>query len=94
LAFAAKKYLKAVLNFIFQGHIIIVIISILYKNKVIIFFCVKAAISMKHAFEQIKQQLKINNISMSYQRLKVFEYLVQNHWHPTVENNETRYNIK
>lgn len=40
---------------------------------------------MKSTFEQIKQQLKKKNISLSHQRLKVLEYLTQNHCHPTVE---------
>lgn len=40
---------------------------------------------MKPTLEQIKQLLKTRNISLSYQRLKVLEYLVQNRCHPTVE---------
>lgn len=40
---------------------------------------------VKTTFEQIKQLLKERNINLSYQRLKVVEYLVQNRCHPTVE---------
>ncbi|MGE5614502.1 MAG: Fur family transcriptional regulator [Bacillota bacterium] len=40
---------------------------------------------MKTTFEHIKQLLKEKNISLSYQRLKVLEYLAQNRCHPTVE---------
>jgi len=40
---------------------------------------------MKNTFEQIKELLKERNISLSHQRLKVLEYLVQNRCHPTVE---------
>lgn len=40
---------------------------------------------MKPSFEDLKQKLKKNKINMSYQRLKVLEYLTQNHCHPTVD---------
>ena len=40
---------------------------------------------MKPSFEDLKQELKIKNINLSYQRLKVLEYLSQNQCHPTVE---------
>ena len=40
---------------------------------------------MKPSFEDLKQELKKKNINLSHQRLKVLEYLTQNHCHPTVE---------
>jgi len=40
---------------------------------------------MELSFEDLKQELKIKNINLSYQRLKVLEYLSQNQCHPTVE---------
>ena len=40
---------------------------------------------MDPTFENLKQELKKKNISLSYQRLKVLEYLTQNRCHPTVE---------
>ena len=40
---------------------------------------------MKPSFEDLKQELKIKNINLSYQRLKVLEYLTQNRCHPSVE---------
>ncbi|MGI5849735.1 MAG: Fur family transcriptional regulator [Christensenellales bacterium] len=40
---------------------------------------------MKPSFEDLKQELKIKNINLSYQRLKVLEYLTQNQCHPTVD---------
>lgn len=40
---------------------------------------------MKPSFEDLKQELKIKNINLSHQRLKILEYLTQNHCHPTVE---------
>src|SRR5690554_3451467 len=40
---------------------------------------------MKLTFEDLKRELKIKNISLSHQRLKVLEYLTQNQCHPTVE---------
>lgn len=40
---------------------------------------------MKPSFEDIKKELKMKNINLSHQRLKVLEYLTQNHCHPTVE---------
>lgn len=40
---------------------------------------------MNPSFEYLKQELKNKNINLSYQRLKILEYLAQNHCHPTVE---------
>jgi Fe2+ or Zn2+ uptake regulation protein len=40
---------------------------------------------MKLSFENLKQKLKEKNVSLSHQRLKILEYLVQNRCHPTVE---------
>ncbi|HHY40158.1 MAG TPA: transcriptional repressor [Syntrophaceticus sp.] len=40
---------------------------------------------MDITFENLKQELKKKNIGLSYQRLKVLEYLIQNRCHPTVE---------
>jgi len=40
---------------------------------------------MDLTFENLKKELKKKNISLSYQRLKVLEYLTQNRCHPTVE---------
>lgn len=40
---------------------------------------------MKPLFEDLKQELKRKNINLSYQRLKVLEYLTQNRCHPTVD---------
>lgn len=40
---------------------------------------------MKPSFEDLKKELKIKNIHLSYQRLKVLEYLIQNQCHPTVD---------
>jgi Fe2+ or Zn2+ uptake regulation protein len=40
---------------------------------------------MKASLEDLKQELKINKINLSHQRLKVLEYLTQNQCHPTVE---------
>ena len=40
---------------------------------------------MKLTFENLKQELKEKNVSLSHQRLKILEYLVQNRCHPTVE---------
>lgn len=40
---------------------------------------------MKPLFEDLKQELKTKNISLSHQRLKVLEYLTQNQCHPTVD---------
>jgi Fe2+ or Zn2+ uptake regulation protein len=40
---------------------------------------------IKLLFEELKKKLKIRNINLSYQRLKVLEYLTQNHCHPTVD---------
>ena len=40
---------------------------------------------MKPLFEDLKQELKMKNISLSHQRLKVLEYLTQNQCHPTVD---------
>lgn len=40
---------------------------------------------MKPSFEDLKLKLKIKNVNLSHQRLKVLEYLTQNQCHPTVE---------
>ena len=40
---------------------------------------------MKPSFEDLKQELKKKNINMSYQRLKVLEYITENKNHPTVD---------
>lgn len=40
---------------------------------------------MKTSFESLKQELKEKNINLSYQRLKVLEYLNNNRCHPTVD---------
>jgi Fe2+ or Zn2+ uptake regulation protein len=40
---------------------------------------------MKPSFEDLEKELKIKNINLSYQRLKVLEYLTQNRCHPTVD---------
>ena len=40
---------------------------------------------MKPSFEKLKQELKMKNISLSHQRLKVLEYLIKNQCHPTVD---------
>ena len=40
---------------------------------------------MEPTFENLKQELKERNISLSHQRLKVLEYLTKNRCHPTVE---------
>lgn len=40
---------------------------------------------MNPSFESLRQQLKTKNISLSHQRLKVLDYLVQNRCHPTVD---------
>ncbi len=40
---------------------------------------------MKTSLEDLKQELIYKNIHLSYQRLKVLEYLTQNHCHPTVD---------
>jgi len=40
---------------------------------------------MKPSFEDLRHELKIKNINLSHQRLKVLEYLTQNRCHPTVE---------
>mgnify|MGYP000883679247 FL=1 len=36
-------------------------------------------------FEALKEELKNRNINLSYQRLKILEYLAQNQCHPTVD---------
>jgi len=36
-------------------------------------------------FENMSNKLKKNKIRLSYQRLKVLEYLSKNHGHPTVD---------
>ncbi|HHV12953.1 MAG TPA: transcriptional repressor [Clostridiales bacterium] len=40
---------------------------------------------MKTSFEALKQQLKMKNISLSHQRVKVLEYLARNRCHPTAD---------
>lgn len=40
---------------------------------------------MKITFENLLEQLKIKNIRLSHQRLKVLEFLVNNRIHPTVD---------
>lgn len=40
---------------------------------------------MKLSFEELKQELQRKNISLSHQRVKVLEYLAQNHCHPTAD---------
>lgn len=40
---------------------------------------------MKPTFEKLKQELTQKNIKLSHQRLKVLEYLTQNHCHPTAD---------
>ncbi len=40
---------------------------------------------MKPSLEDFKKELKMKNIQLSYQRLKVLEYLTQNQCHPTVD---------
>lgn len=40
---------------------------------------------MKPSLEDFKKELKMKNIRLSYQRLKVLEYLTQNQCHPTVD---------
>ena len=40
---------------------------------------------MQPLFEDLKKQLIDKKIALSYQRLKVLEYLVQSHSHPTVD---------
>lgn len=36
-------------------------------------------------FSQLEQELKAKNINLSFQRLKVLQYLAENHCHPSVE---------
>lgn len=40
---------------------------------------------MKPSFEELKEELKLRNIYLSHQRLKVLEYLTLNRCHPTVD---------
>ena len=40
---------------------------------------------MKPLYDELKQELKRKNINMSFQRLKVLEYLTVNRCHPTVD---------
>ncbi len=40
---------------------------------------------MELTFENLRQELKTKNISLSHQRLKVLEYLAQHRCHPTVD---------
>lgn len=37
------------------------------------------------SLETLKKELKKRNINPSYQRLKVLEYIIQNQYHPTVD---------
>ncbi|OPZ74810.1 MAG: Peroxide operon regulator [Firmicutes bacterium ADurb.Bin456] len=41
---------------------------------------------IKPLFEDLKKELEAKNIHLSYQRLKVLEYLIKNHCHPTADN--------
>lgn len=40
---------------------------------------------IKPLFEDLKKELESKNIHLSYQRLKVLEYLIENHCHPTAD---------
>jgi Fe2+ or Zn2+ uptake regulation protein len=40
---------------------------------------------MVPSIEELKTELKRRNINLSYQRLKVLEYLIKNRSHPTVD---------
>lgn len=40
---------------------------------------------MKPSFKDLKEELKVKNIHLSHQRLKVLEYLSENRIHPTVD---------
>jgi Fe2+ or Zn2+ uptake regulation protein len=40
---------------------------------------------MKPSFKDLEKELKEKNINLSYQRLKVLEYLAENQCHPTVD---------
>lgn len=40
---------------------------------------------MKPSFDELKKELKLKNIYLSHQRLKVLEYLTLNQCHPTVD---------
>lgn len=40
---------------------------------------------MEPYLENLMRELKINNINLSYQRLRVLEYLIQNQCHPTID---------
>ncbi len=40
---------------------------------------------MKPSFEDLEKELRKRNITLSYQRLKIIEYLIQNQCHPTVD---------
>lgn len=40
---------------------------------------------MKLSFEELRNELKLRNIYLSHQRLKVLEYLTLNQCHPTVD---------
>lgn len=41
--------------------------------------------SMTDSLEQLKTELSRHNIKLSYQRLKILEYLTQNRTHPSVD---------
>jgi len=40
---------------------------------------------MKPSFDQLKEELRLRNIYLSHQRLKVLDYLTLNQCHPTVD---------
>mgnify|MGYP000855917222 CR=1 FL=1 len=40
---------------------------------------------MNPSFEELKKELNLRNVNLSYQRLKVLKYLTQNQCHPTVD---------
>ncbi len=40
---------------------------------------------MKPSFDKLKEELRLRNIHLSHQRLKVLNYLTLNHCHPTVD---------
>jgi len=43
-------------------------------------------IVLKPSFKELEKELKKRNINLSYQRLKVLEYLIQDRCHPTVDH--------
>ena len=44
---------------------------------------------MSPSLKELKKELLQKNINLSYQRMKVLEYLTQNHCHPTVDQIHT-----